>query len=210
MDVIGVGFGRTGTLSLKVALERLGFGPCLHMLPLFDDPERAALFGRAAEGDPGALEAAVAGYRSTVDWPGAYFWRELVAGHPRAKVILTVREPDKWYRSAWDTIYQGMLRTPDPSPTLRMARTIVWGKTFGNRFEDRERAIKTFQEHNAAVRREVPAPRLLEFRVRDGWQPLCDFLGEPVPGEPFPHVNDTASFCDRRFSAPAGRGAPGT
>ncbi|WP_306214705.1 sulfotransferase family protein [Actinoplanes sp. RD1] len=206
MDVIGVGFGRTGTLSLKTAIERLGFGPCLHMLPLLDDPERSALFRRAAEGEPGCLAAATAGFRSSVDWPGAYFWRELVAAHPRAKVILTSRDPDKWYRSAHDTIYQAALHMPQPEgeSAIRMARALVWAGTFGDRFGDREHAIKTFHDHNAAVRREVPAARLLDFEVRQGWQPLCDFLGVPVPDEPFPHTNDTASFRDRRLMAPVG------
>ncbi|GAA3901901.1 sulfotransferase family protein [Actinoplanes auranticolor] len=199
MDVIGVGFGRTGTLSLKVALERLGFGPCMHMLPLLEDPERASLIHRAADGDLGSLDRALTGHRSTVDWPGAYFWRELTDRHPDAKVLLTVRDPQRWYDSAHRTIFQAAMHTPagadGVTPAgLEMAREVVWARTFGGRFADREHAVRVFTEHNEAVRREVPAERLLEFEVAQGWQPLCDFLGVAVPPEPFPRTNDSASF----------------
>ncbi|MEV8505950.1 sulfotransferase family protein [Actinoplanes sp. NPDC051475] len=201
MDVIGVGFGRTGTLSLKIAIERLGFGPCMHMVPLLADPARSALFRRAAGGDPASLRKAFEGCRSTVDWPGTYFWRELVAQHAGAKVVLTVRDPDAWYDSALRTIYQAALHAPrgGDSP-VAMIETVVWDGTFGGRFADRDHAIRVFEEHNAAVRREVPADRLLEFRVTDGWEPLCAFLGVPVPDEPFPRTNDTAAFQERLAS----------
>ncbi|WP_067502454.1 sulfotransferase family protein [Actinoplanes sp. TFC3] len=192
MDVIGAGFGRTGTLSLKLALERLGFGPCLHMRALLDDPERAALFRRAAGHEPGALGKAMQGYRSTVDWPGAYFWRALVTANPQAKVILTVRDPRTWYASAHRTIYQASRHAAGD-----MIDTVVWDGTFAGRFTDRDHAIRVFREHAAAVRREVPAHRLLEVQVSQGWAPICGFLGVPVPPEDFPHVNDTASFQEQ-------------
>ena len=199
MDVIGVGFGRTGTLSLKVAVERLGVGPCMHMLPLLECPERASLFHRAADADLASLDKALADHRSTVDWPGAYFWRELADRHPDAKVVLTVRDPQSWYDSAHRTIFRAAMHTPAgaggfAAAGLEMAREVVWARTFGGRFADREHAVRVFMEHNEAVRREVPAERLLEFEVAQGWQPLCDFLGVAVPPEPFPRTNDSASF----------------
>jgi hypothetical protein len=202
MDVIGAGFGRTGTLSLKVALERLGFGPCMHMLPLLDDPERASLFHRAAEGDLASLDKALTAHRSTVDWPGTYFWRVLAQRHPDAKVVLTVRDPQRWYDSAHETIFQAAMHAPagadEPlAAGIEMARAVVWEGTFGGRFADREHAVRVFTEHNAAVRREIPGDRLLEFEVAQGWEPLCDFLEVPVPVEPFPLTNDTASFQAR-------------
>ena len=202
MDVIGAGFGRTGTLSLKIALEMLGRGPCMHMLPLLDDPERATLFARAAEGDLSSLDKALEGHRSTVDWPGTYFWRELTGKHPDAKVVLTVRDPQKWYDSAHSTIFQAARNAPregDDSVAagLGMIRALIWEGTFGGRFADREHAVRVFTEHNEAVRREVPADRLLEFEVAQGWQPLCDFLGVPVPDAPFPRANDSATFQAR-------------
>ena len=200
MDVIGVGFGRTGTLSLKAALERLGAGPCLHMIPLLADAERATLVHKAADGDLDSLDAALEGYRSTVDWPGAYFWRDLVARNPDAKVVLTVRDPEKWYDSAERTIFRAATTPlPDDAPpamsaAIAMAHATVWDGTFQGRFADRDFAMRTFTEHNAAVRAEVPPDRLLEFEVAQGWGPLCEFLGAPVPDEPFPRLNDSAAF----------------
>jgi len=205
MDVIGAGFGRTGTLSLKGALEHLGFGPCMHMVSLFDDAERATLFQRAADGDAASLAKAFEDYRSTVDWPGTYFWRALVRQYPQARVILTTRDPEQWYDSAHQTIFQSSLNPPTeadgvPAATITgigMVGQLVWDGTFGGRFADREHAIRVFEEHNAAVRREIPADRLLEFQVTEGWQPLCGFLGRPVPDEPFPRTNDSAAFQAR-------------
>ncbi|AEV83845.1 hypothetical protein ACWT_2596 [Actinoplanes sp. SE50] len=199
MDVIGAGFGRTGTLSLKVALERIGLGPCAHMLPLIGDEERCRLFTRAAAGEPGALDRALDGYRSTVDWPGVYFWRELVDRHPRARVVLTVRDPDDWYASAERTIWAASRRPAAPGLTAmrEMVDATNWVGTFDGRFGDRAYAIEVFNRHNAAVRETVPAERLLEYRIGDGWEPLCAFLGRPVPDEDFPRLNDTAAFQER-------------
>lgn len=201
MDVIGAGFGRTGTLSLKVALEQLGFGPCMHMLPLLDDAERATLFRKAVDGDRGSLRDALDGCRSTVDWPGTFFWRELVEENPQAKVILTVRDPQRWYESVEQTILAAASR-PEPSgdatpATREMIEATVLEGTFGGRLADREHAMRVFEEHNAEVRRTVPADRLLEFQVVDGWSPLCAFLDRPVPDTPFPRLNDTAAFQER-------------
>jgi hypothetical protein len=200
MDVIGAGFGRTGTLSLKVALEQLGFGPCLHMIPLLRDPDTSALIRKAAEGDVDSLDVALAGCRSTVDWPMTYFWRELANRHPAAKVILTVRDPEKWYDSADRTIHAAANHGResgglDPD-VMGMVDATVWDGTFGGRFADRDAAIKIFEEHNAAVRREIPADRLLVFEVAQGWEPLCSFLEVPVPATPFPRLNDTVTFHD--------------
>ncbi|HEV7963133.1 MAG TPA: sulfotransferase [Actinoplanes sp.] len=204
MDVIGAGLGRTGTLSLKVALEMLGVGPCAHMLPLRDEPERSSLFTQAAAGDEAALDKALEGYRSTVDWPGCFFWEQLIEKFPEAPVILTVRDPEKWYASAERTIWAAFCAPPPPGglpPTMAtfkaMADATNWQGMFHGRFADREYAIRVFEEHNAAVRKAVPADRLLEYTVGSGWKPLCDFLGKPVPDEEFPRLNDTAAFQER-------------
>lgn len=170
------------------------------MIPLLQDPDKAALIRKAAEGDVDSLDVALDGHRSTVDWPMAYFWRELADRHPAAKVILTVRDPRKWYDSADRTIHaaaklgreSGGL---DPD-VLAMVDATVWDGTFGGRFADRAAAIRIFEEHNARVRREIPADRLLVFDVAQGWGPLCSFLGVPVPETPFPRLNDTAAFHD--------------
>jgi hypothetical protein len=220
LEVIGAGLGRTGTLSLHAALERLGFAPCEHMTNCFAHPERFALWLEAARrkrgGEPIDWRPLFGGYRATVDWPGAYFWRELIAAHPEAKVILTVRDPQRWYDSTRDTIYAAtQARTATPAARVlygllgwanpragegfRTVQETVWDGTLGGRFEDRDEAIRIFEEHNRDVVATVPPPRLLVFDVKEGWEPLCAFLGVPVPmGEPFPHVNDSADFSRRQ------------
>src|SRR5829696_4202978 len=126
LKVIGAGFGRTGTLSLREALVRLGFSPCDHMLENFEHPERFALwhdaFRRKQAGEPIDWRPLLAGYRAIVDWPGAYFWRELIAAHPDAKVILTVRDPSRWYESCLATIFSMHARAGE-SPR---ARALLW------------------------------------------------------------------------------------
>ncbi len=219
LQVIGAGLGRTGTLSLRAALERLGLAPCEHMTNAFAHPERFSLWLEAARrkraGEPIDWRPLFAGYRATLDWPGAWFWRELVAAHPQAKVILTVRDADRWYDSARATIYTAVAeRTATPAARalygligwlnpragrgFRTVQETVWDGTFGGHFLDREAALRIFHEHNRDVQAAVPPERLLVFDVKEGWEPLCRFLDVPVPeGEPFPHVNDASDF-DRR------------
>ena len=216
---IGAGFGRTGTLSLRDALERLGFAPCDHAIHSNSHPERYALWLEAArrkrEGLPIDWRPLFTGYRATTDWPGVYFWRELVEAHPEAKVILSVRDPQRWYDSLRDSGYakllqrtqtrkgrflHGLLAWLDPRAghRFRTNEETLWDGTFGGRFGEREHAIRVFEEHNREVRATVPSERLLVFAVKEGWEPLCRFLGVPVPeGEPFPHSH-TAADAGRR------------
>ncbi|MEV0401924.1 sulfotransferase family protein [Actinoallomurus sp. NPDC050550] len=200
LQVIGAGFGRTGTLSMKLALERLGFGPCHHMIELIDDQEQLDLWSRVAEDGTADWDMVYRDFRATVDWPGVTFWRQLVAHYPEAKVILTVRDPRSWYESAYESIYRARSYLAD-DPLSRERRELVgrllWDGAFGGRFEDAEHAMAVFAAHNDEVRREVPAERLLEFQVKQGWGPLCDFLGVPVPDEPFPRSNDRQEFAAR-------------
>lgn len=202
LEVIGAGVGRTGTLSLKTALERLGFGPCHHMLGLFEDPEQIPLWEAAARGEPVDWRQVYAEYRSTVDWPGARFWREISGAFPEAKVVLTVRDPESWYASAAGSIHATAVAPPPPDAgegflRLRdMSLEVVWDGVFDGRFTEKEHALKVFAEHEAAVREAIPADRLLVFRVSDGWEPLCGFLGVPVPDEPFPRSNQRGRFAD--------------
>lgn len=210
MKIIGVGVGRTGTLSLKAALERLGYGPCFHGRHVLDHPDRLPLWQAAAAGRPVDWHEVFAGYRSTVDWPGASYWRDLVRTFPDAKVILSVRDPERWYDSVSRTIYPMFGSGSDPRARAALAavpgldvmtafnRQMIWdGPFFDGRFEDRDYAIGVFERHNAAVRREVPPDRLLVIEPGDGWAPLCDLLGVPVPDEPYPHLNDPAGFWGR-------------
>lgn len=202
VDVIGAGFGRTGTASLKVALEHLGLGPCHHMFEVVARPELLPRWERAVAGEDIDWDEVFEGYRSTVDWPGCTYWQELMDAYPHAKVILTVRNPDRWYDSAYNTIYQFSVEPepeePDAAPSLRrmrpMVEKLIWEGTFGGRFEDRAHAIRVFAEHNTEVQRRVPSDRLLVFQVDQGWPPLCDYLGVDVPAEPFPHINQGQSI----------------
>jgi Sulfotransferase domain len=206
VDVIGAGFGRTGTLSVKVALEALGFGPCYHMVEVFEHPEHIPAWQAAAEGAPVDWGTVFAGYRATVDWPGCTFYESLLREYPRARVLLTVRDPERWYESAAATIYQAnraAVRAGEEAPAHvpaagRMIDTLIWRRTFGGRFEDKAQAIACFERHNREVQERVPAERLLVYDVAEGWAPLCRFLGVPVPeGRPFPHLNDRAAFGHR-------------
>lgn len=202
MKVIGAGFGRTGTTSLKAALEELGFDKCYHMQELFQHPEHAEVWLRAWRGEPVDWPAFFAGYQATVDWPGCTFYQQLMDVYPDAKVLLSVREPDRWYESSHKTIYQ-ISRAPAMGllqrslPRLRkmygMVCTLVWQGTFDGRFSDRAHAIEVFEAHNRAVQEYVPPERLLVYSVKEGWEPLCNFLDVPVPEDkPFPHLNDAA------------------
>ena len=214
-----MGFGRTGTASLKLALERLGVGPCYHMLVVVEQPARARAWLAAARGERPDWSVVFAGFRSTVDWPAAAFWRELIDVYPDARVILTVRDPHRWYDSMARTILRGgsrqrsplgrwMLRLvtvgrPDFREFIAMLDAVVADREFGGRVFDRTHAIGVFERHNAEVQATVPADRLLVFDVAEGWRPLCAFLGVPVPDEPFPHVNDAAEFRRRQAAGMA-------
>jgi hypothetical protein len=215
VDVIGAGFGRTGTLSLKAALEALGFGPCYHMVEVFERPQDVARWQAAAEGQPVDWEALFAGYRAAVDWPTCSFYADLMQAYPAAKVLLTVRDAERWYESTRDTIYRmasgGAGRTPPPEmqPFVRMVDTLVWQRTFGGAFADKDRAIAIFRRHIDEVKARVPSERLLVFDVAEGWEPLCRFLDVPIPTDrPFPHLNDRAAFLQMvQGRRPQGGGA---
>jgi hypothetical protein len=194
LAVIGAGLGRTGTASLKSALEALGLGPCHHMSEVISNPEQKAIWRAAAGGEPIDWDHAYAGYRSAVDWPTAHYWRQLAAYYPGAKVILTTRDPADWYRSAAATIGRTWAPGSDQASFgVRVISNIV----FSGRFEDREHAIAVYEAHNAEVRASIPPARLLDYDVAQGWEPLCQFLGKPVPAGPFPHSNTTAEFQAR-------------
>jgi len=196
LKVIGAGFGRTGTLSLKFALEQLGFGPCYHMVEVFKN-QAADLWYEAAEGRPD-WPRIFDGYNATVDWPSATFYAELADYYPDAKVILTKRDPEAWFRSTQATIFKQT--PPESDPFGRMVRSVI-GRLFDQRMHDHDHVIGVYERHNAEVVKRIPAHRLLVYEVAEGWKPLCDFLGVPVPDAPMPAVNSTEDF-QRRFAAP--------
>jgi hypothetical protein len=198
LSVIGAGVGRTGTYSLKLALEQLGCGPCHHMEEVIKDaPHHVPLWQAAVDGKPD-WSMAYKGYNAAVDWPTAAFWRELADAYPKAKVILTVRSPESWHDSFSQTIDK-LLRLDDTPPPMRPFLTMAGGVIRKTGFDvpGRDGLTGAFKAHWEAVVKHVPKDRLLVFEVKDGWQPLCAFLGKPVPDAPFPRSNSREDFWDR-------------
>lgn len=199
MHVIGAGLGRTGTYSLKAALTQLGLGPCHHMEEVLHNMERQVPAWEAAINGHADWPAIYAGYASAVDWPTASFFRELAAAYPDAKFILSTRTPESWADSFGETIYAVLhgrdQAPPDKRGWLEMVVKIVAkaGIPLGL---DRDGLIKAFQAHEAAVKTAIPAERLLVFDVRQGWAPLCAFVGKPASAEPFPRTNDREQFFE--------------
>ena len=199
LSVIGAGLGRTGTHSLKLALEQLGFGPCYHMVEVFALPERKQHWARAAAGHPMDWDKVFAGYASTTDWPACDYWRELADAYPEAKIILTIRDPEGWFRSTQDTIFSPetsdvLLSDPAMVPIIKAISDHHFG---GGPLNDRDRLIDAFNRHNQHVERAAPPGRLLVYQASQGWDPLCRFLGVDVPATPFPAVNSTQEFQAR-------------
>jgi len=197
LKVIGAGVGRTGTYSLKLALDELGFGPCHHMEEVLHNMDRQVpLWLDALAGKPD-WPAIYDGYNAAVDWPTAGFWRDLAAYYPDAKVILTTRDPERWYRSISGTILKLMTMAPEAPPAMqpwfKMALGLANERFFGGK-TDEQHGIEAFEAHVAAVKAAVPAERLLVFEVAQGWEPLCAFLGKPVPDMAFPNTNDQEEF----------------
>jgi hypothetical protein len=202
LEIIGAGLGRTGTNSLKLALEQLGFGPCHHMFEVFPRPEQVAFWQAAADGETMDWNAVFAEFRSQCDWPGAGFWQELVAAFPRAKVILSVRDPQEWYASARETILNRTSKwqdNPDPQrrAAMKMANSVVDMRAFNGDLSQ-DNAIRVFNAHNAKVKATVPADKLLVFDCKEGWEPLCAFLGVSVPSTEYPRTNSKQEFIAAR------------
>jgi len=194
LQVVGAGVGRTGTHSLKIALEQLLGGPCHHMVEVMGHPETVPAWTDAIEGRPVDWSAMLAGYRSLVDWPGASFWREISAANPDALVLLSVRSPESWYRSASNTIFLAFDNLPpELQPWMNTVRQLLHDR-FSDRLDDPTAIMDAFERHNAEVRKEIPAARLLEWTASDGWAPICERLGLAVPDEPFPVTNTTDEF----------------
>lgn len=197
LQVIGAGFGRSGTTSLTRALEMLGLGPCYHMQVTMTRPWQARFWIRAQAGERVDYRRFFRGFRSTVDWPSCEFYRELMLAYPEAKVVLNVRDAEGWYDSMRETLWAVQFAWPwwCPRGVLRMHDAVIWQGRFRGEFGDRARALAIHAAHIEEVRRMVPPERLLVYSVAQGWPPLCAFLGRPVPaGVPFPRLNDRRFF----------------
>jgi len=214
IEIIGAGFGRTGTHTLKLALQHLGFSKCYHMEELVMNPESLHYWEDARHGKQVNWDELFKGYRAAVDFPTNMFYTDLMQHYPDAKVILTMRDPESWYKSFGSTI----IRQSKPSlkqivstsfklpfnQKLRQQLKIFkyagkfLDEMFGGRFdEDKEKMINIFNSRNDHIKNTIPPEKLLIYEVKDGWAPLCNFLGRPVPDKPFPHSNTTAEFQAR-------------
>jgi hypothetical protein len=200
LKVIGAGVGRTGTYSLKLAINQLGLGPCHHMEEvLLNMPVQVPLWAAALDGHPDWV-AIYRGYDSAVDWPTAGFVRELSAAYPSARFVLTHRSAESWVESFSETIYKAMAGKDQAPPGTRdwldMAAGVITRTGFLAGL-DLPALMRAYEAHNAAVKAAIPAQQLLIYQVTEGWGPLCAFLGVPEPAEPFPRTNDRAEFWDR-------------
>ncbi|MBS0472693.1 MAG: sulfotransferase family protein [Proteobacteria bacterium] len=195
LKVIGAGFGRTGTRSLKDALEMLGFGPCHHMVEVFAHPEQVQFWDRAAKDETVDWDEVFASYNSACDWPSCSYYRELAEAYPDAKVILSLRDAKSWYKSVTNTILPAMQKNNGRLPGV-FGPLKIGQKTFNDDFSEAN-MIAVYERHNEEVKRVIPKERLLVFEAKDGWGPLCKFLGVPVPAEPYPSMNSTEEFQAR-------------
>jgi hypothetical protein len=194
LKVVGAGVGRTGTHSLKEALETLLGGTCHHMIEVFAHPEEVPVWIDAVDGNEVHWGELMKPYTAQVDWPGASFWPELSHFNPDALVILSVRDPDEWYTSCSNTIFAGMPGMIENGDAWMAALLRLFADRFSDQIADRDAMTAAFEKHNDAVRAGVPKERLLEWTTSDGWDPICERLGVAVPDEPFPLTNTTAQF----------------
>jgi len=219
LEVIGAGYARTGTNSLKLALEQLGYAPCHHMSEVFKNPHLIPLWARAFDGTLGDLEEIFKDYRATTDQPACMMWDTLAERYPDAKVILTVRDPEKWFASMSATILaRGRSMTDEErnarAPFFEMVakadeyafkRMGLAPRTREGPQRSHEEMIVRFNAHNEWVKRACAPERLLVFEVSQGWEPLCKFLGKPIPSTPFPRTNDAEEWRNNAAMRPGGR-----
>ncbi len=214
LKVIGAGFGRTGTLSLKLALERLGFDKCYHMMEMPLVPHHIEEWRAAAAGRNVDWETLFSGYQAAVDWPSCNFWRQQLKAFPDAKVILTRRDAEQWYTSVMHTIWlsseQGRMDLLDAEhhgtvesqaqDRIKMVYEVIWDGVFGMRMENKQHVINCFERHNQEVINSVPRGKLLVIEPGDGWAPLCEFLEVDVPEKDYPRINSKEDFQKRFLS----------
>ena len=202
LRILGAGLGRTGTHSLQLALNRLGFGPCYHMFEVAKNPGHEEIWLEAMADKPVDWQELFKGYQSAVDWPSAMFVPQLLDVFPDARIILTLRDPEDWYESIRKSIFtsleiEGKILSMLGSRQKNMVSQFVFDKVFSGRHKDKQYVLDVYHEHVKNVEQWVPAESLLKYRVTEGWQPLCSFLGVPVPDQPFPRSNDRQSFQSR-------------
>lgn len=207
LQVIGAGFGRTGTESMKRALEMLDLGRCHHMYEVLPDPEQYALWQAIADGQAPDWHRIYDGFGAAVDWPTARYWRELADVYPDAKVLLTVRSPESWWRSFSETIMQFFLERRTGGDLDMFGYKMIARETFGGKIEDADHCMAVFEANIREVKETIPPERLIVYELGSGWEPLCAGLGVPVPDAPYPSGNAKAEFHERGHAANAEREA---
>lgn len=209
LTVIGAGFPRTGTASLKTAFEMLGLGKCYHMSEVFPRPDDWAAWCDAVDHKPVDWDKVFDGFGATTDAPACHFYKEIAEHFPEAKIVLSVRDPDRWFESTQSTILSPAIMgrfNSLPPELMTMMHKIGWHPEDPEN-HDRDYMIARMLRHNEEVKQTVEPGRLLVFNLSEGWEPLSDFLGLPVPDEPFPHVNSTEEFKKMLASVPSFEGA---
>ena len=199
ISVIGAGFGRTGTMSLKLALEQLGFGPCYHMEEVFKNPQHLPVWHRAVDGDLPDWDSVLGDYGACVDWPTTHFWKQLYDTNAGSKVILPIRPAESWWESYSTTIMRFMHIALQNEGSVvwsqsELCRKMIGEQCFGTHYEDKEAGIAAYHKRLQDVRDHVAPGRLLEYQLGSGWESICDFLKVPVPAAPFPRANQRDEF----------------
>lgn len=214
LKVIGAGWARTGTTSTLAALEQLGFGPCYTFFTVLSaKTEHVGRWLDIYAGQAADWPDLFAGFNSVVDWPACDYYEQLLDLWPEAKIILNVRDPEAWYESVKNTIWENYERMvsigqgPEANGLARLLDVMMWQGAFQGRFEDRHYVIDAFERHTAEVKASLPPEKLLVFDVKEGWEPLCRFLDVPIPDKPFPRLNDTEAFRERVRQMQAGQAA---
>lgn len=211
LQVIGTGLARTGTMSLKVALEQLLSGNCFHVIEWLKDPQRTTILKKGYKKNEIDWSAFYEGFASAVDYPTCLFYQQLLEINPDLKVIHTVRDFDSWYASVKETVYRGkpksaqdifrmiknMMLSADfrrVAPVFMLNDKLIWQGQFESRFEDKEFMREKYRQHEEEVKKTVKEEHLLIYNIKDGWEPLCEFLHVPAPKTVFPKSNERQEF----------------
>lgn len=211
IKIIGAGFPRTGTNSLKRSLEMLGYEKTYHFKDLMNVPTNLPYWQELQATGNMKWDEIYDGYQASVDFPCYPWYKEHMARYPDAKVIMTVRSFESWYESMRKTIYVSGPQTPIAKISLlskmlfsarlrnlfkciKFVKNFLFNIQFEGKFDDKEFVRSVWEKHIAEVKAHVPSDKLLVFEVKDGWKPLCEFLGVPEPPEPLPHLNKKENF----------------
>ncbi len=194
LRLIGAGLPRTGTSSMKSAIEQLTGGRCYHMFETGADGH-VDLWRRALDGEFSALEQVLDGFAASVDWPASAFWRELALACPDAPVVLSTRQtPEEWWASADRTVWSAMRERRDGDRDEWTDMSLRLMDRFTPDWSDQGPSIARYREHCDEVRSVIAPERLIECTPESGWAPLCEALGVDVPADDYPRLNTTDSF----------------